>query len=157
MGSTSNASEQLCIGASNAKGSSARKMRSLCKLMGRAWASKISEKVPKISKHHLEVLEQQTRSGCSFADQCECKLLSAAISCSLEAAPYLMAQPILRRPWFPAALGLPIVKGDGELFLSLPAWRWQTSGKWLEFWHRIAMSENATCCCTLCIIIVDEP
>jgi len=29
-----------------------------------------------------------------------------------------MAQPILRRPWFLAALGLPIVRGDGELFLS---------------------------------------
>jgi len=34
-----------------------------------------------------------------------------------------MAQLILRRPWFLAALGLPIVNGDGELFLSstLPA------------------------------------
>ena len=43
-----------------------------------------------------------------------------------------MAQPILRRPWFLAALGLPIVRGDGELFLSLLAYGvFETSGKWL--------------------------
>ena len=54
-----------------------------------------------------------------------------------------MAQPILRRPWFLAALGLPIVRGDGELFLSLLAYGVA------DQWETALILENIMRCCML--------